>query len=672
MAVKTWVGRFAIVQGQPQEEGPHLRSFPRQRPDEEEDELYVLVEPTGASGDQYVSQIPDFIGQEYRQDPLSLTGAMLRSLRAAHQRLRDWNQTSLREHRISVGVSCMAVRGRTAYLAQVGPSIAYHVGDGRFRRIVPEDGAAEPLGEAEQTEPAFSRYSLSPGDLLLLAPLRIEELLDEEALRSILLRGGEEALVELYRLARDQQEFSLVLLACVVEPETDTAPSEAEGTVPPAAEGEEAPAAPGSWPPAEAPGVQLEDGPAAPPLGLAQPKVRLKGMEAEIRYPRTTGLRASLPQIPPLAIVGVLALLVVGLLAWCVIPSALRESREDRFDILMAEAGAELDAALDTTADAAQRRLSLESAEANLAEAELLQPDDPAVAALRGELEAVRDALDAVVELPEMEPVADISGRVPGAVSLAELKLGGGGAYILDQEQGRVIAVPLFAPSPEPVVVLEPGSLVGTEVVGRPQDIVWAWQLNALLVLDDARRLIAVTPGQAPRLLALRDAEGWGSADDIYYTGGSLYVLDGDGNQVWRYLPTETGFDSEREPLLTSANLEGAKELAVGDGVYIVKEDGAILRFEQGVEQPFTQAGTDEALASPASPIVLPASDRLVVADRGNHRIVVFALDGTFMNQAKSPTISTDLRAITLERSTGLLYVLVGGALYRTPLLVSP
>ena len=45
MAIRTWVGRFCVAEGRVQEEGPWLGSLIRQRPDEEADELYVLVEP---------------------------------------------------------------------------------------------------------------------------------------------------------------------------------------------------------------------------------------------------------------------------------------------------------------------------------------------------------------------------------------------------------------------------------------------------------------------------------------------------------------------------------------------------------------------------------------------------------------------------------------------------
>ena len=63
MAIKTWVGRFAIVKGEAQEESSFLRSYPRQRPDEEEDELYVLVEPSAEASDEYTGPLVDAIGR---------------------------------------------------------------------------------------------------------------------------------------------------------------------------------------------------------------------------------------------------------------------------------------------------------------------------------------------------------------------------------------------------------------------------------------------------------------------------------------------------------------------------------------------------------------------------------------------------------------------------------
>src|SRR3970282_1179816 len=108
MSVKVWVGRFAIVEGQPQEEGPLLRSFPRQRPDEDEDELYVLVEPAAPGNKDYYGQLVEAVGRMYQQDTLSITGAVLRALQAAHRQLHDWNDRTLREQRVGASVTCLA------------------------------------------------------------------------------------------------------------------------------------------------------------------------------------------------------------------------------------------------------------------------------------------------------------------------------------------------------------------------------------------------------------------------------------------------------------------------------------------------------------------------------------------------------------------------------------
>jgi len=677
MSVKVWVGRFALVEGQPQEEGPLLRSFPRQRPDEEEDELYVLVEPATPHSRQYCGQLVEAVGRMYQQDTLSLTGAALRALRAAHRQLYDWNQRTLREQHVGAGVSCLAVRDRTAYLSLAGPSVAYYVGDGRFHRIAPEGQSAEPLGLTDWAEPTFDRYQLSPGDLLVIATPRLEQLIDQDALRAILLRGGDEALVELFRLARDQQEFALVLLACVVEPETEE--GLAPLVAPPVPElahasAREAAAAPSPEaelavpPPALEAAATQAAAPPAPPPGFGQPKVRLKGAEAGVTYRRATGIGSSMPRIPPVAIAATIVLVIVGLLAWYILPDALQQSKEERFNSRVEAAQNDLTEAL-ATQNAAQRRELLQSAQTALADAEGAKPNQPEVAELRSQVETELAKLNAVLSLPDLELVSDVSGRVPGPVSPRDLALGGGGAYFLDRQGGRVIAISLLVPNPEPFALFQAGDLVGDQITGQPQQISWAEGLGGLLILDDARRLIAVTPAGPARLLPVRDADAWGSADGMAYLGNDLYVLDRQENQVWRYPPSEDGFDSEREGVVSNFDLSQAVEMAAaGDGLYFLMSDNSIVHVTAGGWEPFSQAGIDTPLSSPGSLVPLNSLGLVAVADRGNSRIVEFAGDGTFRQQLVHATLFTDLRAIAVDEQAQLLYIMVGGALYRTPL----
>jgi hypothetical protein len=414
--------------------------------------------------------------------------------------------------------------------------------------------------------------------------------------------------------------------------------------------------------------VLPEESPGAPlPATLGQPKVRLKGMEAEVRYRRTTGLASAIPRVPPLLIAIVLALVAVGALAWYIVPGALEESRGEKFNNLIEDARLALDTAL-VTQDPAQRRQALDRADTALDEAERLKAGDPTAAELRARVDEETARLNAEVELPALELVAELSERVPGPISSRGLVIGGGGAYLLDRDQQRVIAVALVGGSAEPFVLYEAGELVGTEITGAPQQIAWAEELNALLVLDDARRLIAVTPpGQPATQLTVRDAGTWGSAEGIAYQNESLYVLDRAGDQIWRYAPSEGGFDSEREALLTGIELDQVVEMAIGDAVYLVQADNTILRVDVGSAEALPVAGIDRPLVQPGALTFLPASDRLLVADRSNARIVALSPQGVFLQQWVSPTF-TDLRAIAVDEPGGLVYILNGAALYRTPL----
>ena len=62
-------------------------------------------------------------------------------------------------------------------------------------------------------------------------------------------------------------------------------------------------------------------------------------------------------------------------------------------------------------------------------------------------------------------------------------------------------------------------------------------------------------------------------------------MLDVEQNQVWRYLPGQGGYDSERTALLDPADLTDATELAVGQDVYVLDDeagDAALHRQGRG------------------------------------------------------------------------------------------
>ncbi len=697
MAVRTWVGRFCVGADGVEEEGPWLGSLIRQRPEEEADELYILIEPASPQSAEFTSQLVDVIAQLYNKEALSLTGALTRALRAAHDHLRDWNHRSLPEHQVGAGATCLALRGTDAYLAQIGPSVAFVRGaDGDVRRIHAHDADfAHALGVAEEFEPRITRIKLAPGDLLLVASSQITEVAPDDTIARILGRGPDDALPELYLLCRDRPDFALVLLSCFEEA-TETPPNFLTRA------GDAAAAAPApivdDLRPATTTGILVEApagigpepamasvaagsiGDWAPPLQPAHERVReiaesnspppatgvrLRGDSSTPSYKRTTGAM-QLPQfqIPKLAIFAVAALAIVGLLAYLYLPGSVQESRESKFTTLVADART-ANARAQATSDPGLKRQLLGEARLKLTDASKIHKDSADVVSLQSDVTSAVAVLDAVFEVKDFAPVTDLAQNVTGSLSVTRAVVGGDHAYFLDAKGKRVLRVALKGGTP-PETILAENELEGFVTAARPTQIGWSEQTQSLTILDEKRQMFAYFSDRGTLPLAVRGADGIGSLDAIANSGGNLYVLDVKQNQVWRYLPGQGGFDSERTALLDQADLTNATELVVGQDVYVLDTKKGIRRFVGKAEAPFALAGIDTPLASPASMQVLPGSNRIVVADRSNKRIIIASPEGAFLRQIVSPAF-TDLRAVAVDEGLGVFYVLNGDTLLKAP-----
>ena len=168
--------------------------------------------------EDYCRDLSEAIGKQFRERRLSLTGGILRALKAAHENLRDWNRRSLKEHRVAAGVSCLAVRGPEAYLGQVAPASAVLLSSGALRRLEPSlPDATEPLGLHEEFWPHFSRHELAEGDRLLLLSKDLASAFSDQELTEALRPPPEETLPMLYRKGKDMPHCAALLVAALPE-----------------------------------------------------------------------------------------------------------------------------------------------------------------------------------------------------------------------------------------------------------------------------------------------------------------------------------------------------------------------------------------------------------------------------------------------------------------------
>lgn len=214
-----WVGQFAIADGEARERAPWIGAFPDPHPGDEPSHLYLIVEPALPGSEEFCAELTDAIGSVFHRRKASLTGGLLRALRAAHENLREWNRKSLKEQRVAAGVSCLALRGHEAYLAQVAPANAVLYRQGSLLPLEPTlPDAAEPLGLYDEFWPDFSHHQLADGDRLLLLSPALARALPQQELVAALALPAEEALPALYRQARSLANCGALLVAALPEP----------------------------------------------------------------------------------------------------------------------------------------------------------------------------------------------------------------------------------------------------------------------------------------------------------------------------------------------------------------------------------------------------------------------------------------------------------------------
>ncbi|PJA49210.1 hypothetical protein CO169_02625, partial [Candidatus Shapirobacteria bacterium CG_4_9_14_3_um_filter_39_13] len=156
--------------------------------------------------------------------------------------------------------------------------------------------------------------------------------------------------------------------------------------------------------------------------------------------------------------------------------------------------------------------------------------------------------------------------------------------------------------------------------------------------------------------------ETWGEIVDIEGFTGSLYLLDSQG-EIWKYPAIEGGFGEKQKWLQQKADFSSAVSLAIDGSLWVLTQDGQILKFLQGQKDSFALSGLNKPFFEPRALFTDFDSQNLYVLDKGNARIVVLSKNGEYqaeyhwseLNQAQ------DLVVIEAEKK---IFCLLGNKIY--------
>ncbi len=377
---------------------------------------------------------------------------------------------------------------------------------------------------------------------------------------------------------------------------------------------------------------------------------------------------------------------VVVLVVWFQRGQARRSTQEDLWQQANSYwAQAQVDA------DVVMVRTHLANAQQRVDEFLRYQPEFAEAVELRTQIQS---RLDEVNQVRRVTSVWRLN-TYPADANLTRVVVQGAQIFVMDRHGGHVYHHSMDAqvqhaldPLSAETILVSRGDTVGNVVVGDLVDMVWMptgpnRQKASLLILESGGAMLDYDPATR-QLIPLRVAanEMWKFPRLVGSHSGRFYVLDSGASKIWRYDPTEDGYNSvPTDWLQLETDLAGVVGMAIGDSIYLLYTDGAIRKFSIGEADTFDISDWDTPPSNPTSIYTRPPAETrwIYVADRGNSRIVQASKQGQFAQQFRTADVSiaevgdplagaTDL---FVDEITGQAYLLSGRDLYLLKLPMS-
>jgi len=227
--------------------------------------------------------------------------------------------------------------------------------------------------------------------------------------------------------------------------------------------------------------------------------------------------------------------------------------------------------------------------------------------------------------------------------------------------------------------LLAQGDTIEGATVGRLVDIAWLPPIAGvddkayLLVLDGNNNVFRYDRRvEGASRLELGGREDLMNPVHLQVYSDRLYLADAGSNQLYRYArgnftaAPERWFDPQ-----TQSNLGGLRSVAIDGDIWLLYEQGLLLRYRSGNQMQFS---LETSFGQINDPVDLAVGDQgnsmIYIADSADERILVFDKDGRYERQLRAPEgdVLRNLRGISVDEVAGTMYILTQSFLFNHPL----
>ncbi len=683
----TTVVQFSCIGGRVQPRAANVRAVEPAAglPGSERGNLYLLIEVTGSGGGHAAlyRQMLNAAQTAFYEASGGLSAALVRAVRAANVVLMRANE-ALPEANWRAGISCAAVQGSDLMIAQAGPSLIMVSHPQTIDQYPAQaGGAGTALGGPERPEVELYRTTIEPGSMLLLAQSDWLNIVPPESLAAVTAAENPRLAGDYLAQLAGEAELSALIVsfgAKIPEVQDELADKETlRFPSPTAAAAPQPQAAPATAPeamptPAAEPIRQRLFGGRPSPHAEPppEPRVEQESVAAATDHQPTAarGPRSPWALLLALIIIPLIVVALVVAMLWFRTRAADAEFQQ----ILTGAETAILEAR--SLPDETAARLRLSSARDFLDKARALQPDDPQLEKLQSDYAEVLGRVNRITPLYGLIPLWQFkeTGR-----KFNRILLGGDSLFVLDagrSEIGRFVLSRLgdsITPA-TPDVILRKGQPVGNVAVSDLVDADWAAavgnQRSRLLVLDTAGGLLSYDVTWGATRVPLAGREKLVLPQLVKSYGGNLYIVDTKANQIWRFRPSEKGYENQPEPYFaatTRVDLAGIQAVEIDGFVWLLFADGRLLKFFGGEQRPFELKGLPDPLSTPSAVVSQLDGDLIYIADAGNGRILEFTKEGQFRRQFRPAQGNPlqGLRDLFLDEAGDKFYILTADQLFK-------
>jgi hypothetical protein len=279
------------------------------------------------------------------------------------------------------------------------------------------------------------------------------------------------------------------------------------------------------------------------------------------------------------------------------------------------------------------RQLFLDS-EQKLTEILALKVKDPKVDELQKKIEDSRAAiLGEFAATPEL--FLDL-GLLSSGFKGDLVSSSGGLIYVLDKGGGKVVSI-AFDTKKSNVVA-------GPSVVSGPLDLA-SYQDNVYVLFSDGVYLVDSVKTKVIE-------KTWTGNAFIHAFAGNLYILDKDGNQIYRYsgVPGNT-FGSQQNWLSgsTKPDFSGAVSWGMNGAIYVLYPNSKILKYSLGSPQNFSLSAISPEIGNVDALYADPDNQNVYLLDKAGKRVVVIDKNGKYIAQYISDQISATTSLVVSE-----------------------